>query len=110
MDYGKLIGKQLTAVFKKTVSLQIDVVFHLKSEQKFDYKSGSVSAKDKVTPAKALVVSTTQKLDMVKRQLLIQRIDQLDLFDKVTMDGQEWTLGQTIVDNGYTQIVEVYHG
>lgn len=111
MDYAKLIDRQLVKVFKKTVSLQTSVVFNLKQGEGFDFATASPTVDTTNNlPKQVLVIKTTHKQDVVRKELLMERIDDLSIYDSVQLDGECWQLGGTIVDNAHTQIVEVFHG
>lgn len=110
-DYSKLIGKFLKKAFVKAASLTVPATFHLKDGQTFDFGSAVASETGNSNVSKqVLVVKTTQGLTTVRKQILVERIDALDIFDKVTIGAEEWNIGQTIVDDGFMQIIEVYHG
>jgi len=110
-DYAKLIDKQVTNAFKKTVSLQEEVIFNLKKGESFDFGTGQPSF-DSETPVrvKVLVIKTSSKNEVVKKQLLMERIADLDVYDSVTMSSGEWKIGEILQDTGHNQIVEVSRG
>lgn len=110
-DYNRLINKALKMAFKKADSLTTQATFHLKQGQSFDF--GSAEAKAESTTnrvVKVLVVKTSRGLVTVRKQILVERIADLDIYDKATLENEDWKIGPTIVDDGHMQIIEVYHG
>jgi len=57
-----------------------------------------------------LVVKTYTKNEVVRKQLLIERIPNLDVYDSVTMSTGKWKIGEILQDTGHNQIVEVFRG
>lgn len=111
MDYKKLIDKKLVYLFKKVHSLTIPATFHLKSGEGFNFSTAAptkTAVDDKTV--QVLVIKTSQKQDTVRKEILLDRIDDLEIYDSVTLGGQTWKLGGVLIDYEFIQIIEVYDG
>ena len=112
MDLSKLIGKGLDQAFAAVKSLSVTATFHLKtSPTKFDFASGETEPEDNGDVDAQVIVldSRTKSEKTVYKQLLMRSIP-LTLFEKVTVNDLEWTIGDPVVDNGSTQLIEIYRG
>lgn len=111
MDYGKLLDRQLTNAFKKVDSLLIPATFHLKEGESFNFNTADTEiAEENDFATRVFVMKTTHQKETIKKQILMKHLEGLDLYDSVTLEGQEWSIGATIVDYEHMQIIEVVHG
>ena len=111
MNLDGIITKNLTKAFSLSASLLTPATFHLGDGTGFDFGSATTTVsgqEDKVVDV--LVVKTSNGLQSVRKQLLLERIEGLDVYDTVTLGTEVFSIGQTILDDGYMQIIEVYHG
>jgi hypothetical protein len=116
MDLKKLIGKNLNVAFKAVDSLAVTATFHLKTVSGFNFATGRPDESDpKDVVARAIILDSKKKKEgFLYKNLLVKSaaLLELGLYDKVTVQGLDgtWTVGDPLVDNGYTQLLEVYKG
>jgi len=109
-DYAKLVDTQLLKAFKRLNSLLVTAVFHLKSNETFNFVTGKKEADSKDKTVRVFVINTSQKKDHAIKTILMERIEELDLYDSVTVGESDWRLGAVTQDNAHTQIIEVISG
>lgn len=114
MKLSKLIDKGLTLAFDTVDELLLTVTFHTKDISGFDYSTKEVIEENpQDVTVKAVVIDSKKAGEStLYKNLLVKSapLANLDMYDTVTINGQVWTIGLPIVDNGHTQLLEIYKG
>lgn len=111
MDIDALLNRMVPKAFALTASVLTSVTFKLREGESFNFTTAStVIATQTDVVADVFVMKTTHGLNYVRKQLLVQDVPNLDIFDRVLIGGETWRIGDSLYDNGYIQIIEVYNG
>jgi len=111
MDIDALLNRMIPKVFEMTSSVLTSVVFKLREGETFNFSTASTEVATQSDLAKdVFVIKTTHGLEVIRKQLLVEDVPTLDIYDRVEMGGETWRIGASIYDNGYIQIIEVCNG
>lgn len=111
MDIDALLNRMVPKAFSIAQSVLTTVTFKLREGETFNFKTASTEIASQTDLEKdVLVVKTVHGLEYVRKQLLVEDVPTLDIFDRVVIGSETWRIGSTLYDNGYIQIIEVYNG
>ena len=110
MNFDSIIQKNVDMAFGIIESLVTLVTFNTKDTIEFDF-AGAVPVVENMADLEGVeaVVQKSKKesSEFLYKELLTKSIN-IDMYDKVTIDGEQWTIGQPIYDDGYTQLLEIF--
>ena len=113
MSYSKLVDSQLKKAFNLMKDLATPATFNMKVSGSFNF--GAKAPEDfEAAPVQTKIVVYDGKRakgdgpKVTSKQFMVKAKDVGDLkaFDKVTFDGNTWTVGQIIKGTGYILIAE----
>jgi hypothetical protein len=120
MSLKGVIDKNITFAFNQLKDLAIDAVFSKKSNVSFDFGSREV-VPDVVTTqvTTKIVIITTKRAktsqkesstSIRRNEIMVKSNDVGDLYsyDTVTYEGNTWSIGEVLKNDGYISIAEVF--
>ena len=111
MDIDALLNKFVPKAFGMVESVLTPAVFKLRTGETFNFSTASKEIATQTDLEKdVFVIKTTHGLNSVRKQLLVEDVPTLDIYDRVVLGGETWIIGASIYDNGYIQIIEVSNG
>jgi hypothetical protein len=114
MAYAALIDSQLKQAFRQVKDLALDAVFQVKIAGSFNF--GSKVPEDflgqSITAKIVVFDGEKQKADskVIKKTFMVHAKDVPDLsgIDKITFDGQTWSVGPIVKGTGFIYVAEAY--
>lgn len=114
MGYQNLVDSNLKMAYRLLKDLAISTTLQRITNVEFDFNAVDVVSDSMTdTVAKAVKVSSDQKSNsatVIRQELMYRRKDVPDInsYTKILFEGNEWTIGNIIKDDGYITLVEVY--
>lgn len=110
MDIPALASKNVDKAFKLMSSLAKSATVHLKENATFNFGTAEASSSDTPLTVKLIVVSTKISKELIKKQILVDKIEGLDAYDHINFDGEDWIIADTIFEGVASQMLEIQHG
>lgn len=110
MRLRPLIQKELRRTFTLLGDVALDANFVKKKATGFNFATASVvTSEDGTVPAKVVVTKTTKGQKSVTKTIMVRssEVGSLSLYAEVQMDGSTWSVGDTIVDDGYILMLTI---
>jgi len=109
MSYSNLIKKNVASAFKNIGDLGLDMAFNQSVVTGFDFGSNAPVKTSTTKTIKGIVIKT-EKLTSVSGGNTItstiiinsEEIDDISLYDTLTINSVVWNIISPITDNGYT--------
>ena len=113
MGYKALIDSNLRMAFNQIQDLAEDVILRKSSDNEFDFSTGAMSNNTQDLPIRAVVVKSNKMShshNSLKQQLMFasKGLGDLNAYDIVVINAEEWRFGPVINSDGYITYVEVY--
>jgi len=114
MAYRELVKKNVRLAFRLIGDLATGVMLTKKSKNSFNFSTMNVSVKESAPVTARAVIMPSNKASeehnaMVKNLLLsYEEVGDINAYDRVTIDGEEWKVGPVISTDSFTVTVEIY--
>lgn len=114
MSLTRLIEKNVEKAFKLSGDLVKRATFKKKTAQGFNFGSAEPQSTASVDVHEDVLMQVRAKRENVAQSVLIilnvSRVGELSQYSEVILDGFHWTIGPTILSNGFVKTIELYRG
>lgn len=114
MSFSKLLDANLVRAFNLVKDLAVTVTFTKKSGTNFDFGEGDTVHSGTVSVTiKAVVLNTDKKAsqhNVVAKEIMFKSKDigQVTEYDSVLLNGEMWSVGPQVKDNGRILVLNVF--
>lgn len=114
MAYSALIDNQLKRAFRQVKDLAVEAAFQIKVAGSFNFaaKASEDFLGQTINAKIVLIDGEKQKADskVIRKTFMVQAKDvpELSGVDKITFDGQTWSVGPIVKGTGFIYVAEAY--
>lgn len=112
MSYKNLVESNVSRAFELLKDLAKTVVLQKKASGSFDFNTGTAASTLTNVSVKAVVVDGKKHRDRktIQSVLMVKTADVGDIkaYDKVTVDGVIWNVGDVPKDGGFVTVANLY--